>query len=60
VHLLIVLATWIGNEADPITPLISAERVAGALGDSAVLIKHMGYGVCFFGSQGEIELLTIT
>ncbi|KAF8598570.1 hypothetical protein BDV93DRAFT_609757 [Ceratobasidium sp. AG-I] len=34
----------IGNLADPITPYISAKRVADALGDSAVLIKHLGYG----------------
>ncbi|CAE6508678.1 unnamed protein product, partial [Rhizoctonia solani] len=34
----------IGNEADPITPYISAKRVADALGDSAVLIEQDDYG----------------
>ncbi|KAG8727613.1 hypothetical protein FRC11_012814, partial [Ceratobasidium sp. 423] len=33
-----------GNLADPITPFISAKAVADALGDSAVLLKHNGYG----------------
>ncbi|KAG8761909.1 hypothetical protein FRC11_012319 [Ceratobasidium sp. 423] len=34
----------IGNLADPTTPFVSAEAVADALGDSAVLLKHNGYG----------------
>ncbi|KDN33735.1 hypothetical protein RSAG8_13166, partial [Rhizoctonia solani AG-8 WAC10335] len=34
----------IGNEADPITPYISAKSVADALGDSAVLIEQDDYG----------------
>ncbi|CEL59949.1 Putative hydrolase Mb2247c OS=Mycobacterium bovis (strain ATCC BAA-935 / AF2122/97) GN=Mb2247c PE=3 SV=1 [Rhizoctonia solani AG-1 IB] len=34
----------IGNEADPITPLISAKKLADALGDSAVLIEQDDYG----------------
>ncbi|KAJ1300403.1 hypothetical protein OPQ81_005222 [Rhizoctonia solani] len=34
----------IGNLADPITPFTSAKAVADALGDSAVLLKHNGYG----------------
>ncbi|CAE6498727.1 unnamed protein product, partial [Rhizoctonia solani] len=34
----------IGNLADPITPFVSAKAVADALGDSAVLLKHNGYG----------------
>ncbi|CAE6502965.1 unnamed protein product [Rhizoctonia solani] len=34
----------IGNLADPITPFISAQAVADGLGDSAVLLKHNGYG----------------
>ncbi|CAE6441468.1 unnamed protein product [Rhizoctonia solani] len=34
----------IGNLADPITPFISAKAVADGLGDSAVLLKHNGYG----------------
>ncbi|KAG8766126.1 hypothetical protein FRC12_007074 [Ceratobasidium sp. 428] len=34
----------IGNEFDPITPLRSAESVAAALGDSAVLVTQKGYG----------------
>jgi hypothetical protein len=39
-----------GNEADPITPFVSAKKVADALGDSATLIKQDGYGVRFFRS----------
>lgn len=35
----------IGNEADPVTPYISAKRVADALGDSAILIEQDDYGV---------------
>ncbi|QRW02523.1 Abhydrolase domain-containing protein [Ceratobasidium sp. AG-Ba] len=34
----------IGNLADPITPYVSAKRVADALGNSAALIKQNGYG----------------
>ncbi|CEL53417.1 hypothetical protein RSOLAG1IB_11349 [Rhizoctonia solani AG-1 IB] len=34
----------IGNEADPITPLIGAKKLADALGDSAVLIEQDDYG----------------
>ncbi|CCO33747.1 Putative hydrolase Mb2247c OS=Mycobacterium bovis (strain ATCC BAA-935 / AF2122/97) GN=Mb2247c PE=3 SV=1 [Rhizoctonia solani AG-1 IB] len=34
----------IGNEADPITPYISAKKVADALGDSAILIEQDDYG----------------
>ncbi|KAG9077801.1 hypothetical protein FRC06_008697, partial [Ceratobasidium sp. 370] len=34
----------IGNEADPVTPFISAKRVADALGNSAVLIEQDDYG----------------
>lgn len=34
----------IGNEADPVTPYISAKRVADALGDSAILIEQDDYG----------------
>ncbi|CAE6378531.1 unnamed protein product [Rhizoctonia solani] len=34
----------IGNLYDPITPFISAKVVADALGNSAVLLKHNGYG----------------
>ncbi|CAE6414083.1 unnamed protein product [Rhizoctonia solani] len=34
----------IGNLADPITPFTSAKAVADALGNSAVLLKHNGYG----------------
>ncbi|KAG9124959.1 hypothetical protein FRC07_009551 [Ceratobasidium sp. 392] len=34
----------IGNEADPITPYISAKRVADALGDSAILLEQDDYG----------------
>lgn len=34
----------IGNLDDPVTPFISAKHVADALGDSAVLLKHNGYG----------------
>ncbi|CAE6339635.1 unnamed protein product, partial [Rhizoctonia solani] len=34
----------IGNEADPITPLVCAKNVADALGDSAVLIEQDDYG----------------
>ncbi|CAE6492002.1 unnamed protein product, partial [Rhizoctonia solani] len=34
----------IGNLADPITPFISAKAVVDGLGDSAVLLKHNGYG----------------
>ncbi|CAE6463673.1 unnamed protein product [Rhizoctonia solani] len=34
----------IGNLYDPITPFISAKAVAEALGDSAILLKHNGYG----------------
>ncbi|KAG8696109.1 hypothetical protein FRC08_007355 [Ceratobasidium sp. 394] len=45
----------IGNLADPITPFISAKRVANAFGESAALIKHNGYGVSvhlmIFGSS---------
>ncbi|KAF8703119.1 MEROPS serine peptidase family S33, partial [Rhizoctonia solani] len=32
------------NEADPVTPYISAKRVADALGDSAILIEQDDYG----------------
>ncbi|ELU45231.1 TAP-like domain-containing protein [Rhizoctonia solani AG-1 IA] len=35
----------IGNLYDPITPFASAKAVAEGLGDSAVLLKHNGYGV---------------
>jgi hypothetical protein len=38
-----------GNEADPITPFVSAKNVADALGDSAVLIEQDDYGVRFIG-----------
>lgn len=34
----------IGNEADPVTPFISAKRVADALGESAILIEQDDYG----------------
>ncbi|KAG8793836.1 hypothetical protein FRC12_001466 [Ceratobasidium sp. 428] len=34
----------IGNEFDPITPFRSAESVAAALGDSALLIEQKNYG----------------
>ncbi|KAH7335773.1 TAP-like protein-domain-containing protein [Rhizoctonia solani] len=34
----------IGNLADPVTPFGNAKAVAEALGDSAVLLKHNGYG----------------
>ncbi|KAG9105175.1 hypothetical protein FRC07_009539 [Ceratobasidium sp. 392] len=34
----------IGNEADPVTPYISAKRVADALGDSAILLEQDDYG----------------
>ncbi|KAG8790144.1 hypothetical protein FRC12_012673 [Ceratobasidium sp. 428] len=34
----------IGNEADPVTPFVSAKSVADALGDSAVLIEQDDYG----------------
>ncbi|GAB1525262.1 hypothetical protein RhiTH_008420 [Rhizoctonia solani] len=34
----------IGNEADPVTPYISAKKVADALGDSAILIEQDDYG----------------
>ncbi|KAG9106063.1 hypothetical protein FRC07_008976 [Ceratobasidium sp. 392] len=34
----------IGNEADPITPFVSAKKVADALGDSAVLVEQDDYG----------------
>ncbi|KAF8750769.1 MEROPS serine peptidase family S33 [Rhizoctonia solani] len=34
----------IGNLYDPITPFASAKAVAEGLGDSAVLLKHNGYG----------------
>ncbi|KAG8721708.1 hypothetical protein FRC09_007499 [Ceratobasidium sp. 395] len=34
----------IGNEADPVTPYISAKRVADALGDSAILVEQDDYG----------------
>ncbi|CAE6451043.1 unnamed protein product [Rhizoctonia solani] len=34
----------IGNKADPITPYVSAKRVADAFGSSAVLIEQDGYG----------------
>ncbi|QRV77165.1 Abhydrolase domain-containing protein [Ceratobasidium sp. AG-Ba] len=34
----------IGNEADPITPYISAKKVADALGDSAILVEQDDYG----------------
>ncbi|KAH7344213.1 Alpha/Beta hydrolase protein [Rhizoctonia solani] len=34
----------IGNEADPVTPFISAKNVADALGDSAILIEQDDYG----------------
>ncbi|CUA72839.1 hypothetical protein RSOLAG22IIIB_10347 [Rhizoctonia solani] len=34
----------IGNEADPVTPYISAKRVADALGNSAILIEQDDYG----------------
>ncbi|KAG8771335.1 hypothetical protein FRC12_003672 [Ceratobasidium sp. 428] len=33
-----------GNKADPITPLKSAQRVAAALGDSAVLVEQDSWG----------------
>ncbi|KAG9096104.1 hypothetical protein FRC06_009047, partial [Ceratobasidium sp. 370] len=32
------------NEADPVTPYISAKRVADALGDSAILLEQDDYG----------------
>jgi hypothetical protein len=38
----------VGNLYDPITPFISAKAVADALGNSAVLLKHNGYGVCVY------------
>ncbi|EUC55050.1 hydrolase, putative [Rhizoctonia solani AG-3 Rhs1AP] len=34
----------IGNSVDPITPFGNAKAVAEALGSSAVLLKHNGYG----------------
>ncbi|KAG8707836.1 hypothetical protein FRC11_007094 [Ceratobasidium sp. 423] len=34
----------LGNEADPVTPYISAKKVADALGDSAILIEQDDYG----------------
>ncbi|GAB1525263.1 hypothetical protein RhiTH_008421 [Rhizoctonia solani] len=34
----------IGTEGDPVTPYISAKKVADALGDSAVLIEQDDYG----------------
>ncbi|KAG9119699.1 hypothetical protein FRC07_005140 [Ceratobasidium sp. 392] len=34
----------IGNEADPVTPYISAKRVADALGNSAILLEQDDYG----------------
>ncbi|CAE6440885.1 unnamed protein product [Rhizoctonia solani] len=34
----------IGNEADPVTPYISAKKVADRLGDSAILIQQDDYG----------------
>ncbi|KAG9122808.1 hypothetical protein FRC07_000644 [Ceratobasidium sp. 392] len=34
----------IGNEADPVTPFVSAKSVADALGDSAILIEQDDYG----------------
>ncbi|QRV77216.1 Abhydrolase domain-containing protein [Ceratobasidium sp. AG-Ba] len=34
----------IGNEADPVTPYISAKNVADALGDSAILVEQDDYG----------------
>ncbi|CAE6403564.1 hypothetical protein ACGC1H_005348 [Rhizoctonia solani] len=46
----------IGNEADPITPYISAKRVADALGDSAVLIEQDDYG---HGSVAMLSRCTI-
>jgi hypothetical protein len=37
-----------GNEADPVTPFVSAKSIADALGDiSAVLIEQDDYGVRF-------------
>ncbi|CAE6371345.1 unnamed protein product [Rhizoctonia solani] len=34
----------IGNKADPVTPFVSAKKVADALGDSAALIQQDEYG----------------
>ena len=34
----------IGNKADPATPFLDASRLAGWLGDSAVLVELDGYG----------------
>ena len=34
----------IGNKADPATPFLDASRLAGGLGDSAVLVELDGYG----------------
>ena len=39
----------IGNKADPATPFLDASRLAGWLGDSAVLVELDGYGHTSFG-----------
>lgn len=43
--MLLTLFLRVGNEADPVTPYVSAKRVADALGDSAILIEQDDYGV---------------
>ncbi|KAG8740786.1 hypothetical protein FRC10_003895 [Ceratobasidium sp. 414] len=40
-----LLSPMAGNEADPVTPYISAKRVADALGNSAILLEQDDYGV---------------
>lgn len=49
----------IGNEADPVTPYISAKRVADALGDSAILIEQDDYGHATFAMRSDCTLSAI-
>ncbi|CAE6477527.1 unnamed protein product [Rhizoctonia solani] len=49
----------IGNEADPITPFISAKKVADALGDSAVLIKQDDYGHVSFAMHSNCTVAAL-
>lgn len=44
----LLISLCVGNEADPVTPFVSAKRVANALGESAILIEQDDYGVSSF------------
>ncbi|QRV81714.1 Abhydrolase domain-containing protein [Ceratobasidium sp. AG-Ba] len=50
----------IGNEADPITPYISAKRVADALGDSAILVEQDDYGHTSLAMHSSCTLSILT